>query len=46
MMFKTKGGVKGFLNNVKKNCRSGGGWLPLVKSFNSVTESVIDKVTY
>ena len=30
MMFKTKGGgVKGFLNNVQKNCGSGGGWLPL-----------------
>ena len=31
-MFKTKGGrgVNGFLNNVQKNCRSGGGWHPLV----------------
>ena len=30
-MFKTKGGgVKGFLNNVQKNCRSGGGWHPLL----------------
>ena len=33
MMFKTKGGaVKGFLNNVQKNCRSGGGWLPLFRT--------------
>ena len=33
-MFKTKGGggVKGFLNNVQKNCGSGGGWLPLSSS--------------
>ena len=31
MMFKTKGGggVKGFLNNVQKNCGSGAGWHPL-----------------
>ena len=30
-MFKTKGGgVKGFLNNVQKNCGSGGTWHPLV----------------
>ena len=29
-MFKTKGGgVKGFLNNVQKNCGSGGGGHPL-----------------
>ena len=29
-MFKTKGGgVKGFLNNVQKNCGSGEGWHPL-----------------
>ena len=30
-MFKTRegGGVKGRLNNVKKNCTIGAGWLPL-----------------
>ena len=38
-MFKTKGGrgVKGFLNNVKKNCGSGGGWLLLSSNaFHSI----------
>ena len=29
MMFKTRGGVKGFLNNVQKNCGSGEGGHPL-----------------
>ena len=30
IMFKTRGGVKGFLNNVQKNCGFGSGRHPLV----------------
>ena len=39
-MFKTRRGVKGRLNNVKKNCTIGRGGLPLLFSAAALNERV------
>ena len=46
MMFKRKGGgVKGLLNNVKKNCTFLKGWLPLVHPVKSeISENFLHPV--